>query len=117
MAIGTATAIEDVSLLLAISISFLCRPVDQASILLPGAHIHFSNITFFQYIMASRMLTLVLAAASFIDALPVAEKRAVTTLDQVAFEEAQRRDDTATRAFSSVPIKVRRVSLDTKNAS
>ncbi len=56
--------------------------------------------------MASRMLALFLAAAPFIDALPVAGKRTVTALNQAAFEEAQQRDDTAIRAFSSVPIKV-----------
>jgi hypothetical protein len=31
--------------------------------------------------------------------------RTVTSLDEAAFEEAQRRDDTATRAFSNVQIK------------
>ncbi|CAD6444966.1 997f33c9-20b8-47c1-9e75-7ffa2b48a494 [Sclerotinia trifoliorum] len=35
---------------------------------------------------------------------PTFRKRVVTSLDQAAFEEAQQRDDTATRAFSSVPI-------------
>ncbi|KAJ8068119.1 hypothetical protein OCU04_003691 [Sclerotinia nivalis] len=35
---------------------------------------------------------------------PAFRKRVVTSLDQAAFEEAQQRDDTATRAFSSVPI-------------
>ncbi|KAF7857161.1 hypothetical protein EAF04_009402 [Stromatinia cepivora] len=35
---------------------------------------------------------------------PAFYKRVVTSLDQAAFEEAQQRDDTATRAFSSVPI-------------
>ncbi|KAA8563943.1 hypothetical protein EYC84_011946 [Monilinia fructicola] len=37
-------------------------------------------------------------------ASPTSRKRVVTSLDQAAFAEAQRRDDTATRAFSSVPI-------------
>lgn len=32
--------------------------------------------------------------------------RTVTSLDEAAFEEAQQRDDTATRAFSNVQIKV-----------
>jgi hypothetical protein len=32
--------------------------------------------------------------------------RNVTSINQQAFEEAQQRDDTATRAFTSVPIKV-----------
>ncbi|APA15118.1 hypothetical protein sscle_14g098880 [Sclerotinia sclerotiorum 1980 UF-70] len=35
---------------------------------------------------------------------PTFRKRVVTSLDQTAFEEAQQRDETATRAFSSVPI-------------
>ncbi|EXJ58543.1 hypothetical protein A1O7_05970 [Cladophialophora yegresii CBS 114405] len=46
-----------------------------------------------------------LGAASLVAARPVVEHRAVTQLDQAATEEAQRRDDTATRPFSSVPIK------------
>ncbi|OCT51519.1 putative mg2+ transporter protein [Cladophialophora carrionii] len=46
-----------------------------------------------------------LGAASFVAARPLVEHRAVTQLDQAATEEAQQRDDTATRAFSSVPIK------------
>ncbi|ETI22495.1 hypothetical protein G647_06570 [Cladophialophora carrionii CBS 160.54] len=46
-----------------------------------------------------------LGAASLVAARPVVEHRAVTQLDQAATEEAQQRDDTATRAFSSVPIK------------
>ncbi len=33
--------------------------------------------------------------------------RVVTELNEAAFEEAQRRDDTATRAFSGTEIKVR----------
>ncbi|EDN92833.1 hypothetical protein SS1G_08698 [Sclerotinia sclerotiorum 1980 UF-70] len=37
---------------------------------------------------------------------PTFRKRVVTSLDQTAFEEAQQRDETATRAFSSVPITV-----------
>ena len=48
-----------------------------------------------------------LGAASFAAARPLVEKRTVTQLDQAATAEAQQRDDTATRAFSSVPIKVR----------
>jgi hypothetical protein len=56
--------------------------------------------------MISPILTLLLGTASLVAAHPVAEKRAVTQLNQAAFEEAQQRDDTATRAFSSVPIKV-----------
>ncbi|KIX94489.1 uncharacterized protein Z520_09875 [Fonsecaea multimorphosa CBS 102226] len=55
--------------------------------------------------MVSLLYALFLGSASLCAALPVAEKRAVTALDQASFEEAQQRDDTATRAFSSIPIK------------
>ena len=34
------------------------------------------------------------------------ERRVVTSLNEAAFEEAQQRDDTATRAFSATEIKV-----------
>ncbi|KAL6242851.1 hypothetical protein RBB50_010497 [Rhinocladiella similis] len=55
--------------------------------------------------MVALLYAALLGGASLIAGLPVAEKRTVTALDQAAFEEAQQRDDTATRAFSSVPIK------------
>ncbi|KIW95084.1 uncharacterized protein Z519_03667 [Cladophialophora bantiana CBS 173.52] len=55
--------------------------------------------------MNSLLCALFLGSASFGVAHPIVEKRAVTALDQAAFEEAQQRDDTATRAFSSIPIK------------
>ncbi|KIW31843.1 uncharacterized protein PV07_03436 [Cladophialophora immunda] len=55
--------------------------------------------------MVSLLYALFLGSASFCAAHPVAEKRTVTALDQASFEEAQQRDDTATRAFSSIPIK------------
>ncbi|TGO51893.1 hypothetical protein BCON_0152g00150 [Botryotinia convoluta] len=45
---------------------------------------------------------LLLATRGF--ASPAFRKRVVASLDQTAFEEAQQRDDTATRAFTSVPI-------------
>ncbi|RFU35045.1 hypothetical protein B7463_g1308, partial [Scytalidium lignicola] len=52
------------------------------------------------------LTTLLLSAAAGTYAAPfLLEERNVTSLDQQAFEEAQQRDDTATRAFSSVPIK------------
>ena len=54
---------------------------------------------------------LLLGTASFVAAVPVHGihgKRIATSLDQASFEEAQQRDDTATRAFFSIPIKVRR---------
>ncbi|KAF7897688.1 uncharacterized protein EAF01_008654 [Botrytis porri] len=45
---------------------------------------------------------LLLATRSF--ASPAFRKRIVASLDPTAFEEAQQRDDSATRAFTSVPI-------------
>ncbi|RAL63642.1 hypothetical protein DID88_003685 [Monilinia fructigena] len=48
------------------------------------------------------LLVLLLVTRTF--ASPTFRKRVVTSLDQAAFAEAQGRDDTATRAFSSVPI-------------
>lgn len=39
-------------------------------------------------------------------ASPVVQVRTVSSLNTAAFEEAQQRDDTATRAFSSTEIKV-----------
>ena len=48
---------------------------------------------------------LFLSTLAYVGARPVVENRAVTTLDQNAFDEAQQRDDTATRELSSVPIK------------
>jgi hypothetical protein len=50
-------------------------------------------------------LPLILGAIAFASASPV-EVRTVAALDQAAFAEAQQRDDTATRAFSSTAIKV-----------
>jgi hypothetical protein len=48
---------------------------------------------------------LALSASSFaIPTIANLEKRNVTQLDPTAFAEAHKRDDTATRAFSSVPI-------------
>ncbi|KAK0103733.1 hypothetical protein ONS95_005739 [Cadophora gregata] len=52
--------------------------------------------------IASISLLLTSAALSFASPL---EKRVVTSLNQAAFEEAQQRDDTATRAFSGTEIK------------
>lgn len=45
-------------------------------------------------------------AATFAVATPTAEPRAVASLNAEAFQEAQQRDDTATRAFSSTEIIV-----------
>lgn len=49
----------------------------------------------------------VLGAAGLVAALPAIDKRSVTALNTAAFEQAQQRDDTATRAFSAVQIHVR----------
>ncbi|KAH8802635.1 hypothetical protein F5884DRAFT_475665 [Xylogone sp. PMI_703] len=60
--------------------------------------------------MIAPLTTLLLSAAAGTYAAPLWDlahpirPRTVTQLDQQAFEEAQQRDDTATRAFSSVPI-------------
>lgn len=54
--------------------------------------------------IASFSLLLTSVALSFASPL---DKRVVTSLNQAAFEEAQQRDDTATRAFSGTEIKVR----------
>ncbi|KAK8088684.1 hypothetical protein PG997_003645 [Apiospora hydei] len=45
------------------------------------------------------------AMSTLVAAGPVSYPRAVTELNQAAFEEAQKRDDTATRAFSNTAIK------------
>ncbi|KIV85023.1 hypothetical protein PV11_00761 [Exophiala sideris] len=55
--------------------------------------------------MISPLSAVLLGTATFVAAHPMIEKRNVTALNQAAFEEAQQRDNTATRAFSSVPIK------------
>jgi hypothetical protein len=54
-----------------------------------------------------RLTSLLLGAIalSSVSARPM-ERRTVTSLNQAAFQEAQQRDDTATRALSSVEIKV-----------
>jgi len=53
--------------------------------------------------MISLLSTLLFGAAL---ASPLVEVRTVTSLNQAAFKEAQQRDGTATRAFSSTAIKV-----------
>lgn len=59
--------------------------------------------------MVATFSAFVLAAVTLASALPVIEKRVVQQLDQAAFAEAHPRDDGATRAFSSVQIKVRQI--------
>lgn len=56
--------------------------------------------------MIARLSVLFLAASVLTSASPTVVRRAVQQLDQAAFEEAQQRDDTATRAFSDTAIKV-----------
>jgi len=59
--------------------------------------------------MHTKMFTstsLLLASVALSFASPL-EVRTVAALNTAAFEEAQQRDNTATRAFSSVEIKVR----------
>ena len=51
-------------------------------------------------------LSSILAYAALVSAGPVLRPRVVQELNEEAFEEAQQRDDTATRAFSGVQIKV-----------
>ena len=75
-----------------------------------GQYIHsFAKSTFyfqfnsFEKMVSSISLLLTSVALSFASPL---EKRAVTALNPEAFEEAQQKDDTATRAFSGTEIKV-----------
>jgi len=56
--------------------------------------------------IATLSLLLSSVALSFASPLVPLEARTVTALNTAAFEEAQQRDDTATRAFSSTEIKV-----------
>ncbi|KAK2035198.1 ricin-type beta-trefoil lectin domain-containing protein [Colletotrichum zoysiae] len=54
--------------------------------------------------MICQAATLLAYAALLATASPVAQRRAVTELDEAATKEAHPRDDTATRAFSNVQI-------------
>ena len=56
--------------------------------------------------MLSKFASLLLGAVTLSSAFPMAGKRAVTALNEAAFEEAQPRDNTATRALSAVEIQV-----------
>ena len=83
-------------------------PLPEASRLIVSIHpsIH-SFIAFRNEIMITQISALLLGAVALTSALPATvEKRVVTQLNQAAFQEAQQRDATATRAFSSVEIKV-----------
>jgi hypothetical protein len=56
--------------------------------------------------IATLSLLLSSVAFSFASPLGAIEARTVTALNTAAFEEAQQRDDTATRAFSGTEITV-----------
>jgi hypothetical protein len=61
--------------------------------------------------MLAKISVLLLGASTLTAALPAGiEVRTVAALNQAAFQEAQQRDATATRAFSSVAIKVHRTT-------
>ncbi|KEF61113.1 uncharacterized protein A1O9_02678 [Exophiala aquamarina CBS 119918] len=62
--------------------------------------------------MVSSVWTFLLGAASLVAAHPVAGKRTVTELNQAAFEEAQQRDDTATRTSDGKCLFVDQLSGD-----
>ena len=64
------------------------------------------SVLAYHIIMVPSFCAFLLGAASIVAARPVVEARTVTSLDQAATAEAQQRDNTATRAFSGVPIKV-----------
>jgi len=57
--------------------------------------------------MIAPLYAILLGAAGLVSGLPAVDKRSVTSLNEAAFQEAQQRDNTATRAFSAVQIKVR----------
>lgn len=57
--------------------------------------------------MIAPLYAVLLGAAGLVSGLPAVDKRTVTALNTAAFEEAQQRDNTATRAFSAVQIHVR----------
>lgn len=51
-------------------------------------------------------LTILLSSVALTFASPLLEVRTVAALNQGAFEEAQQKDNTATKAFSGTQIKV-----------
>ena len=57
------------------------------------------------------ILSLLLGSAAVSFASPLLNVRTVAALNTAAFEEAQQRDGTATRAFSGTQIKVCRTTL------
>jgi hypothetical protein len=74
---------------------------------LPAEQLYIPFPSAFTFIMiATLSLLLSSVALSFASPLVPLEARTVTALNTAAFEEAQQRDDTATRAFSSTEIKV-----------
>jgi len=63
--------------------------------------------------MITPLSTLLLVSLAY--ATPLLEVRTVTALNEAAFEEAQQRDATATRAFSNTEIKASYLSLKRGN--
>jgi hypothetical protein len=86
-------------------VSFLCQ-VQFIIYIQKGFDSSYPFLTLSIDIMIAQFSALLLGAATLTSALPAVEKRTVPSLNQAAFKEAQQRDNTATRAFSSVEIKV-----------
>jgi len=57
--------------------------------------------------MIAPLYAILLGAPGLVSGLPTVDRRTVTSLNEAAFEQAQQRDNTATRAFSAVQIKAR----------
>ena len=68
---------------------------------------HISFLQTLKTTMVATFFAFILAAVTLASALPTIDRRTVQQLDQAAFAEAHPRDNGATRAFSSVQIKVR----------
>jgi len=62
--------------------------------------------------IATLSLSSILGWAALAAAGPVVAPRVVDSLNEAATAEAHQRDNTATRAFSNVQIKVRRVTRE-----
>jgi hypothetical protein len=103
---------------------YFLSPAVQIYVLLPSAvhtsfnsdfdpHLVFSTIEILQFKLQNMISPLSALLFGVALASPVVQVRTVTSLNQAAFEEAQQRDATATRAFSSTAIKVRHLSSRT----
>jgi hypothetical protein len=79
-------------------------------------HLVFSTIEILQFKLQNMISPLSALLFGVALASPVVQVRTVTSLNQAAFEEAQQRDATATRAFSSTAIKVRHLSSRTDSS-